>query len=76
METIRKTSKSGITYRIIDNFPNNPNVRNGCYEIERKKVYYSIRGEEFVCWWPAIEPVKLFTDYQDALDKLDELCEC
>jgi len=75
METIRKTSKSGIEYRIIDNLPYNANVRNGCYEIEMKKIFHSM-GEEIFCWFPAIEPVKLFTDYQDALDKLDELCEC
>jgi len=75
MEELRATSKSGVTYRIINSlpYPQSPSPGVGCFEIEYQKRY----DDKCVCWWPALhkpgaEP-KLFANYSDVLAEFNKL---
>lgn len=79
MVEIKRTSKSGTEYRIINDlpYPQCGNPGSGCFTIEWKKIYKHDNGEEMVCWmydgWPEKPSPKIYTEFADVLNRFDEL---
>ena len=62
MEIARRTSKSGVTYRLWEDF-----AGLSLYTIEYLKVYPNQYGTETNVWFPAYEPQnKCFTHISEA----------
>ena len=57
MEIARNKAKSGKVYRIYKEETAKP-----MYVIE----YVKPEDRDFLFWWPAFEPQKVFTDFEDA----------
>lgn len=70
MEVLNQRSKSGKTYRIVDD----GNYFVHLYCIEFAKVYKNEDGTDFIAWFPLYEPKnKIFTDWDEVKTLFDKL---
>ena len=72
MEIARKTSKSGIVYRIWEDRC----VGFSMYTIEFLKTYHYDDGTPCECWCPAYDPKnRIFTQIQEARNAFEGFLE-